>query len=156
MIIEATASDFEALLKGRAPRNLRLVSDSPIAPPDVLEMLSDLADEIRRSFAPSAWLIVAGDEIVGLCSIARVPQDGDIHIGYGVAPTRQGLGYTSRAIGDLLAWGRADPRVVQISAETGVGNIASQRVLERNGFIRTGERVDAEDGPVICWRATTV
>ena len=156
MIIEATASDFEALLKGRAPRKLRLVSDSPIAPPDVLEMLSNLADEIRSTFAPSAWLIVGGDEIVGLCSIARVPQDGDIHIGYGVAPTRQGLGYTSRAIGDLLAWGRADPRVVQLSAETGVGNIASQRVLERNGFIRTGERVDAEDGPVICWRATTV
>ena len=47
MIIEATASDFEALRKGLAPRNLRLVSDSPIAPPDVLEMLSKLADEIR-------------------------------------------------------------------------------------------------------------
>jgi RimJ/RimL family protein N-acetyltransferase len=155
MIIEATACDFEALLKGTAPRNLRVVPDGTIAPPDVLEMLSKLADEIRPCFAPSAWLIVGEDEVVGLCSIVRVPQGGDIHIGYGVAPARQGRGYTSRAIGELLSWGRADPRVVQISAETGVGNIASQRVLERNGFIRIGERVDMEDGPLICWRAIT-
>lgn len=42
-----------------------------------------------------------------------------------------------------------------LSAETGVGNIASQRVLERNGFIRTGERIDAEEGPLICWEAVT-
>ncbi|TCU13362.1 acetyltransferase (GNAT) family protein [Rhizobium sullae] len=112
MIIEATTCDFEALLKGTAPRSLRVVPDGTIAPPDVLEMLSKLADEIRPWFAPSARLIVGEDEVVGLCSIVRVPQAGDIHIGYGVAPARQGRGYTSRAIGELLSWGRADPRVV--------------------------------------------
>src|SRR5690349_10061088 len=105
MIIEATASDFEALLTGIAPRDLRLVSDSLLAPTDVLKMLADLADEIRPSFAPSAWLIVVEDEIVGLCSVTRVPDGGDIHIGYGVAPTRQGRGHATQAIGDLLAWG---------------------------------------------------
>lgn len=42
-----------------------------------------------------------------------------------------------------------------IAAETGVGNIASQHVLERNGFARAGERINAEDGPVICWEAIT-
>ena len=155
MLIELTGSDFDALLKGIAPRNLRLVPDSAIAPPDVLEMLARLAAEIGAEFSPSAWMMVEDGEIVGLCSIARIPQDGEIHIGYGVAPARQGRGCTTRAIAQLLEWGRSDPRVALISAETGVENIASQRVLERNGFIRTGERIDAEDGPVICWQAKT-
>ena len=155
MIIELTNSDFNALLSGIAPPNLRLVPDSEIAPPDILEMLSQLATTIRAEFSPSAWMIVEDGEIVGLCSVVRPPRDGDIHIGYGVAPTRQGRGYTTRAIGQLLEWGRNDPRVALISAETGVENIASQRVLERNGFTRTGERIDAEDGPLICWQALT-
>jgi RimJ/RimL family protein N-acetyltransferase len=45
--------------------------------------------------------------------------------------------------------------VALVSAETRVDNIASQRVLERNGFVQIGERVDAEDGPLICWQAMT-
>jgi RimJ/RimL family protein N-acetyltransferase len=39
-----------------------------------------------------------------------------------------------------------------VNAETSVKNPSSQRVLERNGFARVGERVDEEDGPVIVWR----
>jgi len=155
MIIELTTHDFEALLKGIAPRHLRLVPDSAIAPPEILGMLNRLATEINAEFSPSAWMIVEDGEIVGPCSIVRVPQDGNIHIGYGVAPSRQGLGSTTRAIAQLLEWAWNDPRVALISAETGWENIASQRVLQRNGFIRTGERIDAEDGPLICWEAVT-
>jgi RimJ/RimL family protein N-acetyltransferase len=118
-------------------------------------MLNRLATDIGAEFSPSAWMIVEDGEIVGLCSIVRVPQEGNIHIGYGVAPSRQGLGCTTRAIGQLLQWARNDPRVALVSAETGVDNIASQRVLERNGFVQIGERVDAEDGPLICWQAMT-
>lgn len=155
MIIEATAYDFAALLQGVAPRNLRLVPDSAIAPPEVLQMLADLAGTIRAGFAPAAWLIVEDGELVGLCSIARPPEGGEILIGYGVAPDRQGRGAATRAIADLLLWAGGDPRVALVSAETGVDNVASQLVLERNGFVRTGERLDDEDGPLICWQAVT-
>jgi len=155
MIIEATASDFAALLNGAAPTNLRLVPDSVIAPPEVLQMLANLAGTIRTGFAPAAWLIVEDGELIGLCSVARLPEGGEVHIGYGVAPSRQGRGAATRAIADLLAWAGADPRVGLVSAETGADNVASQRVLERNGFVRTGERLDDEDGPLICWQAVT-
>ncbi|ANM09669.1 MULTISPECIES: GNAT family N-acetyltransferase [unclassified Rhizobium] len=154
MIVELTADDFAILLKGFAPRNLRLVPDSAIAPPEVLEMLAGIAAQIGAEFTPSAWMIVEEDEIVGLCSIIRAPEDGEIHIGYGIAPSRERRGYVTRAIAELLEWARKDPRVSRISADTGVENIASQRVLARNGFIRTGERIDPEDGSVICWQAS--
>ena len=154
MIIELTTHDFEALLKGIAPRHLRLVPDSAIAPPEILGMLNRLATEINAEFSPSAWMIVEDGEIVGLCSIISAPERGEIHVGYGIAPSRERRGYVTRAIGELLEWARKDPRVTHVSADTGVENIASQRVLERNGFIRIGERIDPEDGRVICWQAS--
>jgi len=97
-------------------------------------------------------MMVEDGEVVGLCSLVRLPSDGAIQIGYGVAQTRQGTGMATRAIGRLVEWARQDDRVRSVEAETNVTNIASQRVLEANGFARTGERIDDEDGDLICWR----
>lgn len=151
MLIVAEDSDFEAILRGGAPGALA-APGSPLAPSDVLEMLRALANLVRESFAPCAWMIVEGREIVGLCSITAAPTCGEIRIGYGVAPTRQGRGCASRAVASLAEWARSDPRVSVIIAETSVDNLPSQRVLKRNGFAIRGERVDAEDGPLLCWR----
>lgn len=155
MIAEMTADDFALLVAGKAPANLRLDSEVELAPPMVLEMLAGLASTIAERFAPSAWMLTEGDEIVGLMSVTRLPAPGEIHIGYGVAPTWQGRGVATRAVTDLLAWARDDARVQRVSAETSVDNVASQRVLERNGFAKIGGRVDPEDGPLICWQIAT-
>jgi RimJ/RimL family protein N-acetyltransferase len=151
MIVEASDGDFQSLIAGAAAAGDALLADCAIAPLAILEMLRDVAQSIRPGFAPSAWLIVEAGEVIGLCSLTRPPQDGDLHIGYGIAPAHSGKGATTRAIGALLEWARNDPRVVSISAETGVDNIGSQCVLERNGFIRSGSRYDEEDGDLMCW-----
>lgn len=152
MLIEATEDDFHAISSGIVRPGLYIAADTVIAPPGVLDMLANLAADVRQQFLPSAWWIVDDREVVGLCSILRVPQDGDVHIGYGVAPSRQGRGFASRAVNQALDWAKHDPRVSVVSAETSTKNIASQRVLERNGFRPVAERVDKDDGPVICWR----
>lgn len=154
MLIEADDADFAYLIENRPPRSLQL-ADSEIAPREVLRMLRDLANAIRPQFAPAAWLIVEDDEVVGLCSLTRMPTaDGAIDIGYGIAPSRQGKGAAGRAIAAILEWARAEPKVSAVTAETSIHNIPSQRVLERNGFARVGERIDPEDGDLICWRAS--
>jgi RimJ/RimL family protein N-acetyltransferase len=153
VIIEATASHFALLRAGRAPADLRLVPDN-VAPLEVIDMLGRLAESIRPYFDPNAWLMVENDEVVGMCSIVRVPEPRGIDIGYGVAPSRWGRGVATRAVADLINWARSDSRLNWVGAETGVENIASQRVLERSGFERAGTRVDEEDGPLICWRAS--
>ncbi len=153
MIVEATAEDFEAMISGIPPRDLRLSEDA-VAPTAVLEMLGDLAQTIRPTFAPAAWMVVERGELVGLCSLVRPPVGDEIHIGYGIAPSCQDRGYAARAVADLLVWARRDPRVGAVTA-TSIDNPASRRVLERNGFVQTSERIDEEDGPVICWRIAT-
>ncbi|MBS1184073.1 MAG: family N-acetyltransferase [Proteobacteria bacterium] len=153
MIIETTGEDYVSLISGRAPGQLRL-ADTPIAPVEILAMLADVAAEVRKTVSPASWWIVCEDELVGLCSITRPPQDGVIDIGYGIAPSRQGRGHAGAAIRDIVRWAHANPAVRAITAETGRANIASQRVLAGAGFATTGERWDAEDGPLLQWRWT--
>lgn len=151
MLIEAEASDFALLLADAAPHPLALVHDSQLAPPPVLQMLADLAASIRTYFAPAAWMIVESGEVVGLLSAVRPPADGELHIGYGIAPSRRGRGIAGRAVTDIVAWATSDARVERITAETSVDNLPSQRVLEVNGFWITGTREDAEDGSLFTW-----
>ena len=99
--------------------------------------------------------MVENDEVVGLCSITRPPENGVIDIGYGVAASRQGRGSAGRAIGEIVAWAKNHAGVTAITADTSTTNVASQCVLQRNGFVRVGERIDKEDGPLICWRCPT-
>jgi RimJ/RimL family protein N-acetyltransferase len=150
MILETTIDDYAALIAGDAPRDLAL-ADTPIAPTGVLQMLAEVAAGVRQSFAPASWLIVEDDEVVGLCSITRPPENGAIDIGYGIAPSRQGRGIATRAVGDIVDWAMGEPRLTVITAETSVANAPSERVLMRNGFAKVGERVDEQDGLLNCW-----
>lgn len=136
----ASEDDFRWLLgEVAATRPLKVAPD--LAPPEVLAIVRQL---------PANWLIVAEREIVGIIGL-KSEAGGEVEIGYGVAGSREGRGFASGAVAALLPVLLArEVRVV--TAETSVENIASQRVLERSGFARTGTRVDEEDGPLYCWR----
>lgn len=152
MLVEATDDSFAALIGGVAPAGLR-IPEGGVETSEVLQMLQGLARSIRQHISPASWLVVADGEIVGLCSITKAfPTPGTIEIGYGLAQNRRGRGHAAAAIAELLHWARSEPGIAAVAAETAVDNLPSQRVLERNGFIRVGGRIDAEDGPLICWR----
>lgn len=119
-------------------------------------MLRNLANSVRQGFKPAAWFIVDDNEIVGLCSLLNAPTvTGSVAIGYGIAPMYRGKGIGKRAIAALADWGRHDPQITSINAETATSNEPSQRILMRNDFIKVGERHDPEDGALICWRLDT-
>ena len=151
MLVEAEAADFASLLAGSAPHPFALVPDSLLAPPEVLQMLADLAAAIRPHFAPSSWMIVEGGEIVGLLSAVRPPANGELHIGYGIVSSRRRRGLAARAVTELVVWASSDPRLERLTAETAVDNLPSQRVLEVNNFRVTGTREDADDGSLLTW-----
>ena len=155
VIVEARDVDFADLLAGASPDAAPDTGGIEVAPPEVMQMLRALAERIRPQLAPSAWMIVEERRVVGLCSLVREPEDGIITIGYGVAPEFWGGRVATRAVAKLIEWARSDPRVKALAAETAADNIASQRVLENNAFVRTGARVDEEDGQLICWRIAT-
>lgn len=157
MIQPATASAIRALAhRDASDASSSCHSEAAIAPPDVLAMLADLASTIEPHFAPAAWwMLDDAGQAAGLCSITRLPSQGEVNIGYGVAPYSHGRGIATRAVSALVRWAQADPRVSRLTAETSVDNIASQRVLERNGFAIVGTWTDAEDGELLCWALPT-
>lgn len=151
-MIEAQDEHFERLAAGETPDGLRL-AEGNIEGPEVLTMLRGLATSVRAKFSPAAWLIVEDREIVGLCSLLGAPDaEGAAAIGYGVAASRRGRGSARRAVADLVHWARSAPAINALTAETSIHNIASQRVLEANGFARIGTRTDPEDGELFLWR----
>jgi RimJ/RimL family protein N-acetyltransferase len=152
-LIETDDDDFAWMLDGATKRTeLRLppggVDDRP-----VLELLRRVSTDLRRSHFHGSWMIAVDGEVVGLCGCKSPPNsEGVVEIGYGVAAARRGLGYATRAVAALLEAVAQDTSVRCVVAETSVANVASQRVLESNGFVRAGERTDAMDGEFILWR----
>lgn len=70
-------------------------------------------------------------------------------LGYSLMPRWRGRGYTSRAVRLLMEWTFGRTRIQRVVAGTAPDNLASQRVLERVGFVREGllrRRLPTRDG----------
>lgn len=123
-----------------------------VASMEVIDILHRVHRLLREDHGFGQYLIVCGEEVGGLCGYKHAPSDGEVEVGYGVAPSRQGRGLATQAIAELIQLARSDPTVASLRAETTPTNAASIRVLERNGFAKVGERMDAEDGRLFLWR----
>ena len=141
------------MLGGPAPLPELRLPPGGVSPEPVLVLLRELMKPVRAAHAVGDWLVLEGNEVVGLIGLkAPADAEGKIEFGYGIADSRQRRGHASRAVALMLKELARDPKVRLITAETAVANFASQHVLEKNGFQRTGMRLDAEDGEVSCWR----
>ncbi|MBQ6510116.1 MAG: GNAT family N-acetyltransferase [Flexilinea sp.] len=92
------------------------------------------------------WMIELkdGTHIGDLC-FKGLETNGTTEIGYGILDEYQGNGYATEAVKAAAAWALRDPKVTAVEAETEPDNRASQRVLEKCGFIPNGKT--GEEGP---------
>jgi RimJ/RimL family protein N-acetyltransferase len=149
LVLAADAHFAWLLGEADAPDGLRL----PPGGVDTPAILRWLRRTLPKLGGYGSWLMVLNGEVVGLCSYKWPPTtQGDVEIGYAVAPARRGLGYASQASKLMIEAARRDPRVRALVAETAVGNLASQRVLAGAGFFMTGRGWDDEEGEMIRWR----
>lgn len=71
--------------------------------------------------------------------------DGMVEIGYRVQPAWRRQGLATEIAAGLIGWAR-ERGAVRCLASTSPDNAASQGVLARLGFVRTGEQLDDIDG----------
>jgi RimJ/RimL family protein N-acetyltransferase len=116
----------------------------------------DFPDEGDRVIAPllaakPIWLGPFGHRliveresglVVGSLGLFWPPTDGEVELGYGVVPSRRGLGYAPEATRALTEHARTSPEVKTVFANVEMANPASVRVLEKAGFVRTGLDTD--------------
>lgn len=101
-----------------------------------------IARATESAAAGESWrfAIVDGDALagtIGVTNVIRGPVQG-AKVGYWVAHGRDGKGLATRAVGDVVQFAFDHVRLHRLEAWTLVDNVASQRVLEKNGFTRFG------------------
>ena len=112
------------------------------------EMLHGAQDhpEIRELYA--MWFMKLKEEpdiIIGDLCFKGLSEDGMVEIGYGVSPTYEHHGYATEAVRALVDWAINREDVESVEAEADENNVASQRVLEKCGFVPS--RITGAEGP---------
>jgi RimJ/RimL family protein N-acetyltransferase len=150
LLVQLSDDDLAAMLRGDDTVRPGIAQPpGGVDAPDVLARIR----RIRTGYPEGHWMMVADGEAVGLCGIkARPSTQGDVEIGYGVAESRRRRGHATAAVGAIIENAHRLPGIRTIIACTALENFASQHVLERNGFKRTGRRPDPDDSELIVWR----
>ena len=86
------------------------------------------------------WAIVDGERIAGVITLGDVLRESLqlANVGYFVAQDFNGRGLATRAVAEVVRFAFDDAGLHRLEAGTLPDNHASQRVLEKNGFVRYG------------------
>ena len=86
------------------------------------------------------WAIEAEGRIAGMITLADVIRESLqlANVGYFVGRQFNGRGLATRAVADVVQFAFGDAGLHRLEAGTLPDNRASQRVLEKNGFVRYG------------------
>jgi RimJ/RimL family protein N-acetyltransferase len=87
----------------------------------------------QRPFGYYRITRLSDGKAIGGIGFKGQPDGGCVEIGYGLAPSARGHGYTAEAVTALLTVA-ADHGLARVVADTAPDNIASQRTLVRTGF----------------------
>lgn len=118
-----------------------------------LEMLEGCLENPDQRIWYALWVLQLNDgsgNIVGSLSFKGLNDNGMLEIGYGINPKYEGKGLMTEAVSAIVRWASEQPGVLFIEAETEPDNIASQRVLEKAGFISSG--VIGAEGSRFIWK----
>lgn len=116
-------------------------------------MLAGCLKNPQQRIWHAVWVMELNDgsgSIVGDLAFKGLNDNGMVEIGYGIKPEYQGRGLMTEAVSAMVCWASEQPGVFTIEAETEQDNIASQRVLEKAGFIPKG--VLGAEGPRYIWK----
>jgi len=118
------------------------------------ELVADARGDLDGAFAGTArFVVVAGVEDAGWLNLRRIDRDDQTaSVGYTIAERFRGRGIATAAVGLVIALAFGPLGLGRLEAVAAVENVASRRVLERNGFrfegiargylIIAGQRVD--------------
>lgn len=105
-------------------------------------ILPNVADTTKNYLYSTLWTAIskADNKMIGdLCIVGEPNANGEIEIGYGTYDEFQGKGFMTEIVGGIIEWTKTQPLVKTITASTNKSNVASFKVLQKNGFIKVNE-----------------
>jgi ribosomal-protein-alanine N-acetyltransferase len=138
----ANPADAPLLYRWRSEESVR--RHQPLAEASVADLRSDLGrqrlDDLYRGAGDRfQWIVLAEGYPAGWITLAVTSWEHGVgEIGYALTTELQGRGVMSAALGQLVAELYGHTRLERLEARCSVENVASQKVLERCGFVREG------------------
>lgn len=77
-------------------------------------------------------------EMVGRINVHTIKENA-AELGYRIGRDFQGMGYATKAVGRIIDLCKKTYHLQSLRAGTSTQNMGSQRVLEKNGFVKAGE-----------------
>jgi ribosomal-protein-alanine N-acetyltransferase len=117
--------------------------------PDFAEVLPSIRNWVEQDERLAIWTYVIllrepKRVLVGEIGYKGPPDsEATVEIGYALLPEARRNGYASEAVTALVRWALQRNDVLRVTAETIIGNDASERVLQRTGFRLIGIRSDS-------------
>lgn len=150
-LVPITVPVVEAVLTGQRERAEELLAARcPVSWPNralIERAFYASIEAIRAAPATRLWgdrvMITREVErrVVGSVVFHGAPDaEGAVEVAYGVEEDSQRQGYATEATRASVAWALEQPDVCVVRAATPPWHVASQRVLERCGLSRVGER----------------
>lgn len=126
------AEHFPALYE--ISKNPKSIEDYQLASPDHAYFLKWAEDAMSKN--TMSWVILAESNLCGLISLENVMEPA-AELGYFIAESHQNRGLGSEAIKTIIDHiPSVLPHIRAIQAHVTASNIASGRVLEKNGFAK--------------------
>jgi RimJ/RimL family protein N-acetyltransferase len=124
-------------------------------PDDLVHFLEYRTSQMHDDLSIQEWIgraIVLDDaegrRVIGSIGFHGPPDDdGRVEVGYRVEPEHRRRGVASVVVRALFDWANREHGITRFRAATAPDNLASQAVLAKFGFRRTGVQMDDLDGP---------
>jgi RimJ/RimL family protein N-acetyltransferase len=146
-----TAAEAERALAGSG--ELAYVEDYPSTfATEVLRLVAAYPPDDGREgpaeppLGPWAIVRLTDETVIGTVSCARMDDPSAVTVGYEVAPSCQGQGYATEALGLAVQHLLAQPEVWRVCADTTTDHVASRRVMEKAGLRWLRDEVETLEG----------
>ena len=113
---------------------------------DALAHIAAIEEKIESNTGINWGITIKGnDSIIGIIGHYRIqPENYRAEIGYMSLPEYNGKGYITEAIKAVVAYGFDQMHLHSIEAVIDPDNIASERVLQKNGFVKEAHILENE------------
>ncbi|HEY5947507.1 MAG TPA: GNAT family N-acetyltransferase [Kofleriaceae bacterium] len=104
----------------------------------------------RPDPATSPYVLGVEDRETGalIGHVGLSPARGSVEIGYAIEQRLQGKGFATEAVTAMSRWAVAELSLPEVLGIVAADNVQSCRVLEKSGFVRSGDEVKNADGRV--------
>lgn len=143
-----THADAEEVLALRGNPEAMKYIPRPLAKnlEDAIVHINMINEKIDTNVGINWGITVKGnDKIIGIIGHYRIqPENYRAEIGYMLSPEHHGKGYATEAIKAILEYGFYNMNLHSIEAVIDPDNIASERVLQKNNFVKEAHILENE------------